>query len=168
MSKRHGGFFAGAAIGAVIAGTAALLFAPKAGEELREDIVKKAKEVSQELDRKIAKAKKDAEGMTGDARAKKLQSIQKAEQLKVMLTERRKDFTKSGKKVTRVAARETDKLIQEGRILINQLDEHKSGAVKDTQKFVKKASKSGAKVVRAASKEMNKEFERASTNDAKK
>ena len=85
MSRRRGGFIAGAAIGAAIAGAAALLFAPKAGKELREDIANKAKEVSKDLDQKIAKAKKDAEGMSGDAKAKKLEAIKRAEQLKAEL-----------------------------------------------------------------------------------
>lgn len=98
MSRRRGGFFAGAAIGAVIAGAAALLFAPKAGKELREDIAKKAKEVSRDLDVKIAKAKKDAEGLGGDAKAKKLEAIARAEKLKAELGQRSQEFSKSGKK----------------------------------------------------------------------
>ena len=44
------GLFKGAVIGAAVAGTLALLFAPKAGKELREDISKKAKELSGDLD----------------------------------------------------------------------------------------------------------------------
>lgn len=156
MSRRRGGFIAGAAIGAAIAGAAALLFAPKAGKELREDIANKAKEVSKDLDQKIAKAKKDAEGMSGDAKAKKLEAIKRAEQLKAELGIRSQEFSKSGKKVTRVAARETDKMIQEGKVLISQLDEYKDSAAKDTKKFVKKAGTASGRVVRSASKEFQK------------
>lgn len=167
MSRKHGGFFAGAAIGAVVAGVTALLFAPKAGEELREDIAKKAKEVSMDLDSKIAKAKKDAEGLSGDAKDKKLQSIEKAEALKASLIQKSQEFHKSGKKVTRVAARETDKMIQEGKVLISQLDEHKAEAAKDTKKFVKKASNASGRVMRVASKEIKKDVKKQPTKPKK-
>ena len=160
MSRRKGGFFVGAAIGAVVAGVTALLFAPKAGEELREDIANKAKEVSKDLDNKIAKAKKDAEGLSGEARAKKLQSIEKAEALKASLMQKSHEFHKSGKKVTRVAAREADKMIQDGKVLIGQLDDHKTEVAKDTKKFVKKAGNASGRVVCAASKELQKDVKK--------
>lgn len=38
MSKNNGGFFLGAIFGAAVAGVTALLYAPKSGEELREDL----------------------------------------------------------------------------------------------------------------------------------
>ena len=53
MSSKKGRFITGAAIGAAVAGTLALLFAPKAGKELRDDIANKAKEISLDMDVKI-------------------------------------------------------------------------------------------------------------------
>lgn len=157
MSRRRRGFFTGAAIGAMVAGAAALLFAPKAGKELREDIAKKAEELSKDLDKKIIEAKKDAEGLKGEVKKKKLRSIERAEELKMILEVRSKEFSKAGKRVTRVAAREVDKTIQNGKVLLAQLDEHKLAAMKDTKKFVKKAGSASGKVARSASKEIKKD-----------
>ena len=77
--SKKGGFLKGAAIGAAVAGTFALLFAPKAGKELREDIANKAKDISKDLDEKIKQSKKDAAKLQGDAQKKKLEMIEKAE-----------------------------------------------------------------------------------------
>lgn len=161
MSKRRKGFFAGAAFGAVVASIATLLFAPKAGKELRADIARKASEVSNDLDKKIAKAKKDTEGLNGEAKEKQLRLIKKAEELKFTLKERSKDFSKSSKKITRVVARETDKMIQDGKALLFQLDEHKHSAMKDARKFIKKAGTAGGRVARSASKELQKDLGKA-------
>lgn len=156
MAKK--GFIKGAAIGAAIAGGLALLFAPKAGKELREDIAQKAKEISDDLDKKISKAKKDASGLKGDAQKSKLAMIEKAETLKAELDLKSKDFGNSSKRVSKIAAREADKLIQDGKALAIELNQHKDGALKETQKFVGKASKSAGKVMNAASKEVKKDL----------
>ena len=82
MSSKKGRFITGAAIGAAVAGTLALLFAPKAGKELRDDIANKAKEISLDMDVKIKIAKQQAENLTGDAKDRKLAMIARAESLK--------------------------------------------------------------------------------------
>ena len=49
MGKKTGGFLLGAFIGSVAAATTALLFAPKSGKELREDLAIKADELKEQL-----------------------------------------------------------------------------------------------------------------------
>lgn len=49
MGKKTGGFLLGAFIGSVAAATTALLFAPKSGKELREDLAVKADELKEQL-----------------------------------------------------------------------------------------------------------------------
>ncbi|MEI6581366.1 MAG: YtxH domain-containing protein [bacterium] len=157
MAKGRG-FVAGAAIGAAIAGGLALLFAPKAGKELREDIAIKAHEVSTDLDTKIKQAKIDIDILTGNDKDKRLELINQAEDLKLALTTKSSEFGKSGKKVTRVAAHETDKMIQDGKALVVELNSYKTDALKDTKKFAQKATKSGDKVIKVASTEIKKDL----------
>ena len=157
MAKGRG-FVAGAAIGAAIAGGLALLFAPKAGKELREDIAIKAHEVSTDLDTKIKQAKIDIDILTGNDKDKRLELINQAEDMKLALTTKSSEFGKSGKKVTRVAAHETDKMIQDGKALVVELNSYKTDALKDTKKFAQKATKSGDKVIKVASTEIKKDL----------
>jgi gas vesicle protein len=151
---RKKGFLAGAAIGAAIAGGLALLFAPKAGSELRSNIAKKANDLSKDLDLKIAKAKKEALKLKGEAKTNRLKAIGRAENIKKTLEDKSHEFGVSGKKVTKVAAREADKLIQEGKVLLSELDAQGSIAYKDAKKYAKKAGKSAQKVAKAAKKEL--------------
>jgi len=157
MAKGRG-FVVGAAIGAAIAGGLALLFAPKAGKELREDIAIKAHEVSTDLDAKIKQAKIDIDILTGNDKDKRLELINQAEDMKLALTTKSSEFGKSGKKVTRVAAHETDKMIQDGKALVVELNSYKTDALKDTKKFAQKATKSGDKVIKVASAEIKKDL----------
>ena len=156
MAKKRG-FLAGAAIGAAIAGGLALLFAPKAGSELREDIATKADELSRELDKKIAQVKKQTEKLDGDAKSAKLEVITKAEVLKNTLDEKSKLFGMSGKNITKAAARETDKLLIEGKALLKDLNQKGSVASKEIGSYAKKAAKSGSKVAKIAKKEFKKD-----------
>jgi len=156
MSSKKGRFITGAAIGAAVAGTLALLFAPKAGKELRDDIANKAKEISLDMDVKIKIAKQQAENLTGDAKDRKLAMIARAESLKSELTTKSLQFSKSGKRVTKVAAREVDKMMQEGKSLIDQLDVYRSEALSDARKYAKKASKSTGRIVKSAVNEVGK------------
>jgi gas vesicle protein len=155
--SRRGGFFKGAVVGGLIAGTAALLFAPKAGKELRADIARKIGELNNDLDQKIKEAKKRASQMDGDAKVRQLELIEKAEVLRATLIQRSNEFSKSGKKITKVAAQETQKLIDQGKELAAQLDQYKTGATKDASKFMKKATTSASKVMMTAKNEIKKD-----------
>ena len=154
MAKKRG-FLVGAAVGAAIAGGLALLFAPKAGSELRQDIADKAKELSKDLDIKLAKAKREALKLKGDAKTARLETIAEAEKLKKLLDQKSTEFGTSGKKVTKVAARETDKLIQDGKVLLKDLDEQGMAASTEIGQYAKKAGKSAQKVAGTAKKEFN-------------
>lgn len=155
MAKK-GRFLVGAAVGAAIAGGLALLFAPKAGKELRQDIADSAKSLSKDLDLKIAKAKKDALKLSGEAKIKKLEAIDRAVSLKKMLEMKSQEFSKSGKKVTKLAAREADKLIQDGKALLKEMDVYGADVYKGTKKYAKKAGKSATKIAKSAKKEFTK------------
>lgn len=151
MAKK-GRFLLGAAVGATIAGGLALLFAPKAGKELREDIAKSAHNLGKELDLKIAQAKKDAQKLKGQAKADRLKAIEKAQQLKSLLDEKTREFSGSKKKVTKVAAREADKLIQEGKALLKEMGSHSEEVYDDVKKYTKKVSKSAGKIASSTKK----------------
>ncbi len=167
MSYKKSRFMAGVAFGATVAGGIALLFAPKAGEELRGDIAMKADEISKALDKKIVMAKNQATSLSGDARASKLELIAKAELLKNNLADRGQEFSKSKKKITKIAAREADKMIQEGKALIGLLDVHSISAMTDVKKFTTKASRATDKVIQAATKEVQKDIAKFSPTAAK-
>ena len=152
MAKK-GRFILGAAVGAAVAGGLALLFAPKAGKELREDIAKSAKNLSGDLDLKIAKAKKDAQKLKGQAKKDRLATIEKAQQLKSLLDEKTLEFSSSKRKVTKVAAREADKLIQESKALLSEMGSHSEEVYDDVKKYSKKVSKSAGKIASSAKKE---------------
>jgi hypothetical protein len=66
-----------------------------------------------------------------------------------------------------VAAREADKLIQDGKVLMQELNTQKSGALKETKKFVSKAGKSTKKVANVAAKEVRKDL-KGNTKKGKK
>lgn len=155
MPKKRG-FLAGAAIGAVVAGGLALLFAPKAGKELREDIAQKAKDLSEEIDQKIEQAKKDAAKLKGDEKKKRLATIEKAKSIKQELDARAVDFANSRKKITKVAAREADKLMQDGRALLAEMEVYGSIVGADVKDYARKAAKSGQKLAKTTKKEIKK------------
>ena len=112
MSKGTGKFLLGATIGAGIA----LLFAPKKGEELREDlkkrlseIINKAKEldmdeVKENLENKIAEIKNDIEDLDRE-KVKKI-AIEKADALKVKTGELVSYAKEKGTPVLEKAAKE--------------------------------------------------------------
>ena len=106
MAKKRG-FLVGAAVGAAIAGGLALLFAPKAGSELRQDIADKAKELSKDLDIKLAKAKREALKLKGDAKTARLETIAEAEKLKKLLDQKSTEFGTSGKSGTPIGGGRT-------------------------------------------------------------
>jgi uncharacterized protein YfkK (UPF0435 family) len=54
-------------------------------------------------------------------------------------------------------------MIQEGKVLADELSAHKKDALKDTKKFVKKASVSSSKIANAAAKEVRKNTKGKST-----
>lgn len=56
-SKRTGGFLKGVLLGALAGITAGVLFAPKAGEETRKELKKKAGEISKQLEKMYKSAK---------------------------------------------------------------------------------------------------------------
>lgn len=165
MSRR--GFFRGVILGGAVAGGLALLFAPKAGKELREDIARKARNMSDDLDDKLKQAKKNASKLDGSAKARQLEMIERAEMLRAKLMQRSQEFSKSGKKVTKLAANETQKLIEQGKVLTAQLDQYKSGAAKDASKFVKNATRSASRVMKAAQKEVGKDAAKLKADAAK-
>lgn len=150
---RNRGFLVGAAIGAVIAGGISLLFAPKAGKELREDIAQKADNLSKEIDAKIKQAEIDAKKIKGEEKDKRLAMIKRARQLKTSLDENTQRFSQSSKKITKVAAREADKLMQDGRVLLAEMESYGSIVAKDVKNYSAKAVKSGSKVAKTVKKE---------------
>ncbi|EFR31943.1 YtxH domain-containing protein [Eremococcus coleocola] len=96
MAKKDGGFFLGALFGAAIAGASALLFAPKSGEELREDL---NRELDDWLDRASEYTDRAVERGVDlyDAAAEATQDIKvnlkyNADQLKSRLDESTKEY----------------------------------------------------------------------------
>jgi len=137
------GFFKGVIIGGIVGSVAALLYAPKKGEELRADIKKKLDEADTELTHKIQEAKKSA-----GSDAKEL--IEKGEKLKKEIANRSAEISKSGSKVSGIAIDEAKNLAQQASELTAQL------------------AKSTSKVVKLGQKEVNRMQRKATTARAKK
>lgn len=84
QTSTKGKFALGALIGAAAGAVGGLLFAPKSGEETREDIKNKAKEAEAEVKEKATTAKRKAESAakeakaTGDRLGKKAKGVAKA------------------------------------------------------------------------------------------
>jgi gas vesicle protein len=114
--SREKGFFKGVIIGGLVAGTAALLFAPKSGKETRKDLKKRCDEAHAELQTKINTAKREGDA---DTKAK----IEKAERLAAELSRKSAELSKSGKKVGKVALEETKVLTNQAAELATELAE---------------------------------------------
>ncbi len=64
------GFFKGFLFGGLICAIAALLFAPKTGREMREDISRRSRELKDDVELKLEQAVKRAEEMLSESREK--------------------------------------------------------------------------------------------------
>lgn len=88
------GFIIGAAVGAIVGSVTALLFAPQSGKETREDIVKAAKHVGSELDKK----RKELEGamvrLKGTAAKEGAQLLKQIDALKAELSKKPRNSRK--------------------------------------------------------------------------
>lgn len=137
MSKR--GFFKGVIIGGVVAGVSALLFAPKKGSELREDIMNKCEDVHKDLSEQIKKAKK-----SGNKESKEL--IEKSEKALAALNLHRERLSKSTGKAGKVANDELKVLVHHARELAAQLSDSTKKVINEGQKeYRKQVRKSEAK-----------------------
>ncbi len=73
MADDRGGdsdFFKGFLFGGIIGAVAALLFAPKTGREMREDIAKRSLELKDDVEVRLELAVKKAEDLLSESRAK--------------------------------------------------------------------------------------------------
>ena len=70
MAEKKGGFAAGALLGAAVGAVAALLYAPKSGEETRADLKKKAQDMKDQAQTEADKALKKANQVKDDVAAK--------------------------------------------------------------------------------------------------
>lgn len=134
MSK---GFFKGVIIGGIVGSVAALLYAPKKGEEMRADIKNKLDTANTELSHKLQEAKKSA-----GPEAKEL--ITKGEQLQRDISSRSAELAKSGSKISSVAIVEAKNLAAKAKELANDLSKSTNKVVTQSQKEVARMQQKAA------------------------
>jgi len=113
------GLLAGGAIGAALA----LLYAPKTGKELRQDIKLKTDDYLDEADKYIAEAKDKAIHLINDGKKKSEKLIKDAR-------EKSEELLKDAEKVLDEAKSKTDEIVQSGKAKVDQ----KSGQIKSAIK----------------------------------
>ncbi|MGQ9851995.1 MAG: YtxH domain-containing protein [Candidatus Oleimicrobiaceae bacterium] len=80
MNKEGGAFLKGFLIGGAVGAIIALLYAPKAGKETREDIKKRTEEFLQDAEREIAELKRRAATLVSEGRRRAAQLAEEAEE----------------------------------------------------------------------------------------
>lgn len=95
--KGNNGFLLGLLTGGVIGSLAALLYAPKSGKELRQDIVTKKDELLEETDRIIDNAKTRASEIIAEGRKKAMMLIDEGRKKVESFTESGENMLTNGK-----------------------------------------------------------------------
>ena len=113
------GLLAGGAIGAALA----LLYAPKTGKELRQEIKTKTDDYLDDADKYIAEAKDKAIHLINDGKKKSEKLIKDAK-------ERSDELLKDAEKVLEDAKAKTDEFVKTGKVKVEQ----KSGQIKSAIK----------------------------------
>jgi len=113
------GFLAGGAMGAALA----LLFAPKTGKELRQEIKSKTDEYLDDADKYIAEAKDKAIHLINDGKKMSEKLIKDAK-------ERSDELLRDAEKVLEDAKSKTDEFVKSGKVKVEQ----KSGQIKSAIK----------------------------------
>jgi len=113
------GFIAGGALGAALA----LLYAPKSGKELRQDIKLKTDDYMDEAEKYIAEAKDKAIDLINEGKKKSEKIIKEART-------KSEELLKDAEKVLEDARTKTDELVKTGKTKVDQ----KSGQLKSAIK----------------------------------
>ena len=113
------GFIAGGALGAALA----LLYAPKSGKELRQDIKLKTDDYMDEAEKYIAEAKDKAIDLINEGKKKSEKIIKEART-------KSEELLKDAEKVLEEARTKTDELVKTGKTKVDQ----KSGQLKSAIK----------------------------------
>ena len=147
MSSNGKGFFKGVIVGGILGAVTALLYAPKNGEEMREDLKIKLDSASKDLAHKMQEAKK-----SGSTESKEL--LEKAEKLKKDLDRRSLDLSKSTSKISKVAS-------DEAKLLAHQAVELAIDLGASTKKVVKQGQKEVARMSRNSQRSKARETKAA-------
>lgn len=118
-----GGFFIGLLAGGAIGAAIALLYAPKTGKELRQDIKSRTDDYLDEADKYIAEAKDKAINLINDGKKKSEKLIKEAK-------EKSEELLKDAEKVLDEAKAKTDEIVKTGKVKVEQ----KSGQIKSAIK----------------------------------
>ena len=105
------GFLTGAAVGSIIA----LLFAPKSGKELREDIKNKSQDFIEDADKYISNAKDKASQLINDGKKKSEKLVADTkEKVETLLNEAEKILSEAKDKAGNVVSTGKEKIEKEG------------------------------------------------------
>ena len=118
-----GGFFVGLLAGGAIGAAIALLYAPKTGKELRQDIKSRTDDYLDEADKYIAEAKDKAINLINDGKKKSEKLIKEAK-------EKSEELLKDAEKVLDEAKAKTEEMVKTGKVKVEQ----KSGQIKSAIK----------------------------------
>lgn len=123
-NSNKGGFLKGVIIGGIVAGVAAILFAPKSGKETQEDIKRRARSMKHDLDTMLAQMQQDlvgridnlkdvAKDLQGEARVESEGLVKRAELLK-------SDLAKSATNLSRVGGEAKDEVVTNAKHLLSE------------------------------------------------
>jgi gas vesicle protein len=126
-------FVKGTLFGAVVAGVAALLLAPKSGKETRDDIKGRVKgtyqdiqhrleKMSDEMNGRVESLREAAKDLKGEAREESQELIRRAEVLKQDLRVSANNLASSGVQTKDVAVKEVKGLLGEGAAVMSELE----------------------------------------------
>ncbi len=105
------GFLTGAAVGSIIA----LLFAPKSGKELREDIKNKSQDFIEDADKYISNAKDKASQLINEGKKKSEKLVADTkEKVETLLNEAEKILSEAKDKAGNVVSTGKEKIEKEG------------------------------------------------------
>lgn len=133
QKDRSGGFFKGVVIGGLVAGVAALLFAPKSGKETQEDIKRKARTMKHDLDVTLEQMQNDlvgridnlkdvAKDLQGEAKQESEGLIKQAELLKTDLAKSATNLTRVGNQARDEVVTNAKQLLDEGSAIMTELE----------------------------------------------
>jgi gas vesicle protein len=117
------GLFVGLLFGGALGAALALLYAPKTGKELRQDIKSRTDDYLDEADKYIAEAKDKAIHLINDGKKKSEKLIKEAKQ-------KSEELLKDAEKVLDEAKSKTDEMVKSSKEKVEQKSGQIKGAIK--------------------------------------
>lgn len=147
MNKEKKGFITGVVIGGIVAAVSTLLLAPKSGKETREEIGKSVGKMRDDLGAHLDEFRKASVRFTGKSVKESKALIEKAEKLKNELGASALKVAGKGKELSDSAFTEAKKLLDESKIVLEELQKTTGKVVKTARQEIQKSTATAKKRV---------------------